>query len=300
MNGVSMGATVGGIAAGASIVHGTVQGTTSAYVGPYVEIGQEPGQTVGSVSLTSAGTSALNSNAQALSVGLASGSGAVATADSSPTVTAYVSGPAAIASSGTVTVAASTSKTATAKADGLTVGALVGVGIVDSTAETGGQTSAYVGTGATLEVGALLVQATAADTATATSAATAGGLIGDGDNDASASVTSGVSAYLGDNVFVDAAGNVRVEAKASPEVDATTTGVAAGGVAVGGSLSDVTIDSAVAAYIGAESVVQAGGSVTISAMTREDSPGGRGRYLLRLLRGISRRLCRGPGQPGQS
>jgi hypothetical protein len=246
MNGVSMGATVGGIAAGASIVHGTVQGTTSAYVGPYVEIGQEPGQTVGSVSLTSAGTSALNSNAQALSVGLASGSGAVATA------------------------------------------------------ETGGQTSAYVGTGATLEVGALLVQATAADTATATSAATAGGLIGDGDNDASASVTSGVSAYLGDNVFVDAAGNVRVEAKASPEVDATTTGVAAGGVAVGGSLSDVTIDSAVAAYIGAESVVQAGGSVTISAMTREDSPGGRGRYLLRLLRGISRRLCRGPGQPGQS
>jgi hypothetical protein len=194
------------------------------------------------------------------------------TASANAVVTSAIVGGANLDVAGAVAVTASLSQRAKVQGEGLAIGGLVAVGVIDATAEVNGQTSAYVGTDASLDVGSLLVQATADETAIADSVASAGGLVADGDNEASAFVTSDVSAYLAGGVSVTSTGDVLIEAKGSPEADAQTSGIVVGvGVAVGGSRSDVTIDSAVAASVGAGSVVQAGGSVTVSSSTREDA-----------------------------
>ena len=186
--------------------------------------------------------------------------------------------------SGSVSITASSTNIANATADG-TVGGVVAVGATNSTATVGGQASAYLDDDSTassvpdVNAGGLNVQAGSADLAVAASKAAGGGLVavnGKGDNQSTAIIqppTNGYSAraYIGKNRNVFVTGNVNVQANDSPEADAQTHGVTGGGVSVGGSLSSSTINPVVSSYIDTGSMIEAKGSVSVSASAAPDN-----------------------------
>ncbi len=218
--------------------------------------------------------------------------GANATAEETPCLESWVAGDswvdggttlsagATLSAGNAVTVISSSVTTPLATAAGK-AGGFVGIGESHATA-TGspvvkarmdGTIGSEAGPGAVnLEVRALSV-----DKAKATAQAVSKGLAAENnpsDNEAKSIVSPTLDAHIGENnseiyavseIYVS--GNITVEAKENPEADASSKGVAKGLGGVGGSKSTVNVTPNVTAYIGSESLIEAG-SVNVSAIAK--------------------------------
>src|SRR5207247_539091 len=207
-----------------------------------------------------------------------------ATATVTPTVESRLGGyadPLKVAKAhGTITVASTLAATATARADGGSVAAGLGISDAGPTATaTIGPTAAipdakitsWISGGNVLSTaGGVTVKANynsdvdgkvAANgtVGKATAHAASGGLITNQENTATASVVPVVDAQIGPSSHVNVTGNVDIEATDNPEGDANTKGVAVGGITVSGSESLVTVAPTATAYIGANAQINAGG-----------------------------------------
>ncbi|MBL8225533.1 MAG: leukotoxin LktA family filamentous adhesin [Chromatiales bacterium] len=108
-------------------------------------------------------------------------------------------------------------------------------------------------------------------------AAAAGGTVGLAGAVGVAALDSATQAWIGDDAFVDADGNVRVAASDDTQaiLVAGSVGIGIGAVGVGGSVGVTTLDKDTAAWVGAGATVNARGGVTpLPDDTVVPSPGG--------------------------
>ncbi len=110
---------------------------------------------------------------------------------------------------------------------------------------------------------------TSGDKATATSKAVSGGLFTAQENNSNATSSPTLEAHIGAGAIVSVTGNIDIEATGHPEADASTKGVAIGGITVSGSESNVVVSPDALAYIGANAQISSGG-LTIKATVAAD------------------------------
>ncbi len=204
-------------------------------------------------------------------VGVGAGVGAVAAAENSPVVTAYVDDGAQLTAGpgSTITVRALADNRAEAVARGLAVtgvGAL-SVGATEAEAESSGTTAAWLD-GDVLQGGTLMIRAESDHGADAVSAATAGGLV-TGFNGASSMATSAAAPYISarirDGRSTDVSGDVVIGAIGRADSDADAQGVAAGvsAVGIGASQSESSLSPTVESSVGAGAAIDAGGDIIV-------------------------------------
>lgn len=175
------------------------------------------------------------------------------------------------ASAGFVRIEALSVNTARAFTDGLNVGILAAVGSTQADAQANGTTIAeildQIAVSATPDytIGALDVTATGQDTASAQVNAAGGGVLSVDVNEARATATGTVRAEIGRNLGILAGGAVKVTATAKPEVDANTKGVSGGGISVGISEAEATMQPTVTARIDTGTSLSAEGDVGVKA-----------------------------------
>ncbi|MEL6550929.1 MAG: hypothetical protein AAFQ54_11870 [Pseudomonadota bacterium] len=212
-----------------------------------------------------------NAKAEAASV---AGFGAqlnVSTAVANANLDANIAGGTNIIAPAGVTLTSKGVNRANALTDGLNVGILGAFGVTDSAATASGTSKARIldqgAASATpdFDIGGLTISATSQDTASARTKAASGGLISATNNDADATASPIVEASIGQNMSILANGNVSVTAVATPEADGNTKGASGGGIDVGLSKADVRVSPTVMTRLGAGTVLDASGSVTVSA-----------------------------------
>ncbi len=169
-----------------------------------------------------------------------------------------------LAAASEVKVDATAAAIADVTVQGLAAG-LVGVGAMIGIAEVDATTMSKI-EGGVVRAGSLRVLATDNSLAGVTVSAAAGGIASGNGADATANATSAVSAIV-DDVDLTVADFVDVIATSNSEADALAEGLSIGGLTVGVSLADVVVTPTVEAYIGAGSVVVAGGDVTVQALS---------------------------------
>ncbi|HSO02422.1 MAG TPA: hypothetical protein VLS46_07825, partial [Gaiellaceae bacterium] len=206
----------------------------------------------------------------ALGVGL---SGGVATVDARPVVEAKTGPGTALTATGDVLVEAVAGNIAIARAQGTGGGLLAGVGSAEAYATASASVTAYIA-GGVPAANSVSVRASSTDTANARAQAVSGGLYSGTRNDTRATTQPVVTAYIGNGVVVVAGGNVTVEAESFPEADAQTKGASTGAVGVSASTSLATLTPNVFAYIGTNAVIDADGSILISATAAPQTPSG--------------------------
>jgi len=171
---------------------------------------------------------------------------------------------------GDLTVTTATTDFAKAKVEG-GAGGLIGGSLLDSHAETGGKSEAKIVTGAkVLGAANVKVEGNGSSTAAATTTTATGGAVSAGGARARVDVKPIVNALIGESVSITGVGGfVSVKADLSQSEGDATAAVYGGGLAqIGGSSADGTIDPTVAASIGKNAHIEAGGSVTVSAASR--------------------------------
>ncbi|MFN5854484.1 MAG: hypothetical protein ACK456_01075 [Pseudanabaenaceae cyanobacterium] len=225
---------------------------------------------------TTTGKKGADAYSSAAGGGLVSVQIAEANATVTPSVNSYVDSGTTLESTGVARVGATAIRTTKARSEGLSIG-LVSVGLTLANATVSGDTNAeFKDNGsrpnaADISVGGLIVDATSIDTADASIKATSGGLISvapSNDNKATAVVMSNTKGWVGANRFVLSNGDLTIRATGNPEGDARTEGVNAGGVAIGGSVSNAFIQPTVTSGVGSGSYIQQtgfGGNVSITA-----------------------------------
>ncbi|MDD1750937.1 MAG: hypothetical protein LUO89_13810, partial [Methanothrix sp.] len=121
-----------------------------------------------------------------------------------------------------------------------------------------------VGNASTTGASTLTVKATATDSGVSKAQAVSGGIGAMAVNYSELTMTPNVSATIAGGSIVNTSGKIDVEATDYPEGDALTNGVAAGGIALGGSKSYTRIQPTVTAHIDAASV-HSGGDIFVVA-----------------------------------
>ncbi|TVT46933.1 MAG: leukotoxin LktA family filamentous adhesin [Denitromonas halophila] len=245
----------GGAAVGASVATATLGGSTTASAGDNLQVGQSVG-TIDSLSITadSRNTAKAESIAGKAGIGLAA-SGSVATAKSTPTVSATIGDNSRITVAGLTDVAATGRSTADADAIGVNVAGGVGIGASVANATSAPDIDAAIGTGARITANQVRIAATQAILGGGTSAyalGAAGGLLAGVNATYAESNNEGkVDATLGDNSELTVANSVTVAATNNTRQRTDVTGVSIGGVlAAGATIGHANSDTETHASIG--------------------------------------------------
>jgi hypothetical protein len=157
---------------------------------------------------------------------------------------------------------------------GGTIGGVVAGASIARATVTGNTTAALLtslGQAPGLTVNNLTIQATTTTTATPTARAVAAGVLSGSGAETVATLTpSGLTvlAFVDPGVNVRVANDVTVDASANETATAQSTGVNIAGGTAGVSLARTTIKPSVSSYLGAGSIVNAGGNVTVQAQGR--------------------------------
>ena len=165
-------------------------------------------------------------------------------------------------------ITAEASRNYDVEAKGVTAGAAA-AGAAAGDVDIGGSTLAYLGNYAQVgqdsdSVGDVLITATSNATVTENIWSVAAGIGAGSGNDARVRIDPSVKAFIGNNATVTVTNSVDIQAAATPKADVTVHGVNAGGLAVGVSLTDITIEPTVIAALG-DPDDDAKGSISITA-----------------------------------
>ncbi len=202
---------------------------------------------------------------------IGSGTGAQATADDSPNVSAYVDQGATLSAgpNSPIVIQALANNVANANAGGVAYGGLLAAGASLATATTNGSTSAYLD-GNVTQGGSLTVSASSVHDATATTTALAGGIASGTYNDSNASVNPSNTASIYDGNQVNVTDGVSVLSTSNDTANALTDGTQEGAVAIGISTSEATVSNTTSASLGNNVVIDAGsGDVNVQAQSTQ-------------------------------
>jgi hypothetical protein len=213
----------------------------------------------------------LNSNVNIVALDLAAGfvgvgAGVVVVTDNSATQSTLGN----VTKAKAVTLESDSTRTLTTLTGQASIGA-VGAGATFTEITVGGATLATVDAGATIgnvatPVGSLTVTVHSTVTVTESTDAVAAGIGAASANFSFLTVDPTVSATIGGSAVIDAVNAVTLDATSTVDAQGKTFGVAAGGLAVGVSLTEVTVSPAVTADVGTSDSVTAG-SLSITAAT---------------------------------
>ncbi len=261
--GAGAGAVVGG-SIGVSTADNTVSSSIAAYVdnatvtssGGQISIGASSSDTVNTLSVATAVAAALG----------AGGAGANATADVSPSVAAYAGSGATLGAGGNISITATATNSATAMTFGIAAAGALAIGTSTTTVSANGSTLAHID-GVVTGGASLMVLATATDRSDAEATAAAGGIVSGEGAGATATTSPTVMAAVNGNTAITATGTVQLTAGATPYANADTFGVAAGGLAVGASVSTATASPQVTATAGGSGTTITAGTLNVDAAT---------------------------------
>ena len=273
-----------GLSVGVSLANAVVAPTINTYIGAGAtitaggsitvetlqneDINGNPvaGENINGNVIDNAATATAQASAGAL---IGSGTGAQATADDSPNVSAYVDHGATLSAGKNlpIVIAALANNVANANAGGIAVGGLLAAGASLATATTNGSTNAYLD-GNVIQGGSLTVNAASVHDATATTEATSAGLGTVTDNDSSATVDPSNTASIYDGNHVNVTDGVSIQSISNDQANALTTNLQVGAVAIGISTSEATVGNTTSAALGDNVIINAGsGDVNVDAQS---------------------------------
>ncbi len=266
------GIQAGGIAVGATNATATLKPVVSAFIDAGAQVTSSHGAVT--VEATEATTTGAQASGNITGVSIGTGEGAQIQAIAAGQVTSYIGGGATILAPGIVTVTAAGTNVADASAKTLSVGAVLNVAAIFATATASGVDSAYIGSngaGATVgttaqPAGGLVVAAAGADQSAANVNLSGGGAFSGEGGNATAYTKPTLNAYISGGSQVNTSGNVTVESTSTTEGHATTTGASGGIVDVSESLSSVYLTPTINTYIGSQTTIVAGGSITVESL----------------------------------
>ncbi len=264
----SYGASVGIAAIGASVAVASFKGATAATLGAGVQVDAD------AVEMSATDDSVASAHSRAGSAGIVAGSGSVATAEVSSTVTAEVGNSADIDATGDVDVLATSRASTQADAIGVNVGAGA-VGASVATATSGAKVHAKVGenagiAGASFDLVAKRAVKGGAPTAQAHALGAAGGLLLGANGSVATAGSSGETvAAVGIGSTITTAGMTAVKAENASLQSASSFGVTTGLLSLGANFSHASSDSLTQASLG-DNVAVSGGGLQVSA-TGNDS-----------------------------
>ena len=263
------GATIGfvGIGAGVSIVN--VKGNAQAYI--------DSGTTV------SAGlTGAITINAQVnntLNVKTFAGSAAAGIAVSAQVgiindtsvESAYIGSGATVTQAGSVNVSAGANRTVNLEGLGASGGA-VGATLMIVEATMSGSTTAFVGQGASITAGALSINAIATSNATGQSLLAGIGLVGAAGSYIPVEINQDVEAYTqaGSTTTLNLSGDLVVNANSTISTSETETVGSGGVLSLGGAFANTTVTGTTKAYLGAGTIVNSKGNISVTATSNNN------------------------------
>ena len=262
------GASVGVAAIGASVAVASFNGATTATLGTDVQVDAD------AVEVTATDDSVVSAYSRAGSAGIVAGSGSVATAEVTSTVTAEVGDSADINATGDIDVLATSRASTKADAIGINIGAGA-VGASVATATSGAKVYANVGenasiTGASFDLVAKRDVKGSVPTAQAHALGAAGGLLlGANGTVATAKSTGETVATVGTGSTITTTGIAAVKAENASLQSASAFGVTDGLLALGANFSLATSDSLTQASLG-NNVAVSGAELQVSA-TGNDS-----------------------------
>ena len=257
------GASAGIAAIGASVAVAGFKGSTTATLGAGVHVDAD------SVEVSATDDSVASARSRAGSAGIAAGSGSVATAEVTSTVTAEIGNTADIAATGDIDVLATSRAATQADAIGVNVGAGA-VGASVATATSGAKVHAKVGEsaaigGASFDLVAKRDLKGGAPTAQAHALGAAGGLLlGANGSVATAQSTGETVAAVGANSTITTSGTAAVKSENASLQSASSFGVATGLLSLGANFSYATSDSLTQASLG-DNVAVSGEELQVSA-----------------------------------
>jgi hypothetical protein len=254
----------------------SITGSTLAYVGEGATV------SAGSLNLQSSASSQnVLAKINAISVGLAAGSGAKADSSVSGAIEAFI-GPQAgspplgltttVNLTGALTVQATTAASPTTNVFSGGGGALKVTALLTD-AKVDDQTRAYLSTGVQVtNAGSLAVLAKETDAATNSTVIASGGILDGQGTNATAEAEPTISGYIAGGDCVTTTGTVLVQSiSVRAEAQATAKAYGGGGVHVGVPLATVTSSPSVVGYIGSGAGINAGGNVCVDAEARSDA-----------------------------
>ncbi|WP_394787155.1 leukotoxin LktA family filamentous adhesin [Rhodoferax sp.] len=249
------GASVGAVAAGASVAQSQATGSTTASIGTGAAIGSGSGDSVRALSVLADSSVSASSDSKALSggIGLAA-SGAVATAQATPTVSAFVSGG-AIQLTQDATIRATGQTQAHAASLGVSLSLTASAGLSKAVAEGTSRVDAYLGastalTGRNLSVQARQLLVGGSDISANATGASGALFAGINATDAEARHDARVNALVGDNSTLVLSGAALVDATNNTSQQADASGLAFGIVAAGFNKAVASSNSVTHAILG--------------------------------------------------
>ena len=257
-----------GAAAAAAESNLTIDTTTQAYVNKAtLTAGDANNEYKYDVIVKAISTSTAAPTVTSVAGGYVAFAGLTSEAKIDGTTEAYACGT-TTASAAAFDIGAKANNTATEDSNVAAVG-LIGVGILSLTATDTPTVQAYLGAGSNVQnnQGGITVDATSSDEVTAQAQGVSAGLVAIGANDATATMTPTVSAWIGSGATVTSTGAVTVEATAMTTNGALASGdlkaVSAGDVESGTIMA--TAGAQVTSDIGSGATVLAAGIVTVTA-----------------------------------
>jgi len=284
----AFGGNIGGVAAGVSLSDVTVEGDTMAFIGSNVQIGQDSAKAVNNLDIGA--LSAVNADAEtiAVSAGIFSGSGSVASTDVSPVVSALIGDNALITASNRIfrmqtvnqteidelnsgTIPLSLMGSFGAEGIELSSGAVVSTEIDDTRWLITDQGKEYfvetANGGLTVfrSGGNIDVTASADITGSADASGVNAGGVAVGVSDAESTASPWTTSTAGNSAILSADGDVTVQAKTLTDVNADSIASGGGLIGVAGADSESSASPYTASSLGDNAVVTAQGDVTLEA-----------------------------------
>ncbi|MGI6091826.1 MAG: leukotoxin LktA family filamentous adhesin [Negativicutes bacterium] len=263
-----------GLALSGAVVNGTVDGDTTAYLGNATANNDNTILVSGNIDISADTDTNLTGDVIAPAVGsFAGGAGVVNMKDSSNTK-AFIGPNMAIQQADAINISAESTPKVTADATVIS-GGIGALGASIAIAESSGGSEAFVGEGVEIgqesgkTVGSLTIRAKQsrqgnAENAAATARGGAVGGIAAQGIVTSAKVNPEVKAYTGQDAKISTTGQVLINANANPKGKANSTGINAGGVAVGASTAITEITPVISAAVGRNNTLTAD-SLTVEA-----------------------------------
>ncbi len=180
-------------------------------------------------------------------------------------------GAATLAAGQDVTIKAISNHRATADSHGIS-GGIIAAGFSIATVSANGTVTAHAD-GPIDQAQNVRVRAEATHTATATTFALGGGILGGEGSSATAEVAPTVEAYVGDNADITSAHDIDILAKSEADASADAQGVLAAGVTIGRSQALADVSPQIHAYVGRQANVVAGHNITLRSLHNLDEQG---------------------------
>jgi len=260
---ITYGTAAGAVAVGTSTSSVTTSGSVKAHVDGVISGSQ-------TVTVKASAMDTADAEATGLAGGIISGAGAGATATVAPTIQAYTL--ASITATTSLSITAALTPETIAKAIGVAVSYLVGVGASNAQAINDATIDAYVGIGSQLTGGTLSVSAQqllpSGTTPSAYAFAAAGGggtLLGANATVANASTSGSVEAYTGGAVKLPD-GDVSISANNNTAQSAVAIGVSVGYIALGADTCTAGSSVTTAATLGVGASTDVGRTGAISVL----------------------------------